>query len=153
MVNLVRWDPFKELEDMASAMQRSLDQTYPRSSGSHLALPLMDVFEENNKLVAHMHVGGLTEDELDISVDNGVLIVKGERVVSDEEKKRRNYVLRESSTVVYRRMALPKRADASKVEAHLSDGILRIEIPIKPEAKPKKISVKARRGPATAKSK
>jgi len=146
MVNLVRWDPFKELEDMANVMQRSMNQAFSGAADSSLmAVPLADVFEEDNKLIVHLHVVGLTEDEFDISVENNVLTIKGERTVSEDEKKKRNYVFRESSTSIYRRMALPKRADTDKVQAHLSDGVLRLEIPLKPEAKPKKIAVKAKK--------
>jgi HSP20 family protein len=143
MVNIVRWDPFKELEDITNHMQQNMDTVFNQATSSALAVPLVDVFEEDDQLVLHMHIGGLTEDEIDINVENYVLTVTGEREAKEEETNNRSYILRESSNKIFRRMALPKRADTNKIAAHLADGILRIEIPIKPEAKPKKISIKA----------
>ena len=146
MVHLTRWDPFRELDEMAAQMHRAMNSAMTGAAESKtMAVPLSDVFEEDGKLIVHMHIAGLTEDELEIDVEGGVLTVKGERVVSDKEKEARSYIMRESSTSVFRRMVLPKRADAAKVAAHLHDGILRIEIPLKPEAKPKKITVKAKK--------
>lgn len=144
MVNLVRWDPFKELEELTSSMQKSFDDAFLGGGRSLMSAPLMDVFEEDNKLVMQMQVGGLKENEIDISVSGGVLTIKGERHDSEEEKQKRNYILRETSTSIYRRMALPKRADADRVEADLKDGILRIEVPIKAEPKPKKVAIKTK---------
>lgn len=145
-MRLVRWDPFREMEHMTQHMNRVIDDAFDNAaSGQMMAVPLADVFEEDDKLIIHMHIAGLTEDEIDIHVENGVLTVRGERTTNDEEKEKRSYMLRESSTQVMRRMALPKNVDSEKIEAHLNDGILRLELPKKPEAKPKKISVKAKR--------
>lgn len=134
------YDPFKELEDMASEMRKSMLQTFSKN-GSSVAMPLADVFEEDGKYVIHLHVVGLTIDELDIEAEHGTLVVKGERKRRDEEKQKRNYVLRESSASVYRSFALPKHADIDGISAHLSDGVLRIEIPERVEKKPRKVTV------------
>lgn len=145
MALLVRgYDPFRDLEDMASDMRKSMLQTFSKN-GNNVALPIADVFEEDGKYVIHMHVVGLTEDEISIEVENGNLVVRGERVESEEDKKKRSYVLRESSTNVYRSFSLPKHADTEHINAHLSDGVLRIEIPMQEEKKPRKISVTKKR--------
>ncbi|HEX6461959.1 MAG TPA: Hsp20/alpha crystallin family protein [Candidatus Saccharimonadales bacterium] len=144
MALLVRgYDPFRDLEDMASEMRKSMLQTFSKN-GSNIAMPVADVFEENGVYVIHLHIVGLTEDELTIEVENGNLVVRGERVESEEDKKKRSYVLRESSTNIYRSFALPKHADAEHISAHLSDGVLRIEVPMQEEKKPRKINVSKR---------
>jgi HSP20 family protein len=145
MVGIVRWDPFKEMGDMVKQMNSTFNQLYSTSSGHHTAVPLADVFEEDGKVVVHMHIAGLTEKELDISADGNVLTVKGERVVKDEEKHKRKYMVRESSATIYRRMVLPKNVEVDKIAAHLSDGVLRLELPLKPEAAPKKIAIQAKK--------
>lgn len=134
------YDPFRDLEDMASDMRKSMLQTFSKS-GNGVAMPVADVFEEHGKYIIHLHVVGLTEDEIEIEAENGNLIVRGQRQQSEEEKQRRSYVLRESSTSIYRSFALPKHADTESINAHLSDGVLRIEIPMHEEKKPRKISV------------
>ncbi len=141
MALIVRgYDPFRDLEDMASDMRKSMLQTFS-SSGNNVAMPIADVFEEDGKYIIHLHVVGLTEDEINIEVENGNLVIRGERVESEEDKKKRSYVLRESSTSVYRSFSLPKHANLENMSAHLSDGVLRVEVPLQEEKKPRKISV------------
>ena len=134
------YDPFKELEDMASEMRKSMLQTFSKGSAS-VAMPLADVFEEDGKFVVHLHVVGLTQDEIEIEADHDYLVIKGHRETSDDEKNKRNYMLRESSASIYRRFALPKHADTQNVSAKLSDGVLRIEIPLHEQHKPRKVAI------------
>ena len=61
-----------------------------------------------------------------------------------EEDKDKKYVVRESSSSFYRRIQLPERADADNIDAHLTDGILRISVPLTPLPEPKKITVKSK---------
>lgn len=139
MTHLVRWDPFKEMDQ---TMQSFWNNWAGIPNNSSVATPVLDMFEEDGKLVIHSHLGGLTENEVDVHVDRGFLVIKGERHESDEQKNKRNYMHRESSTTVYRRIALPKDADSDNISAHLNDGILRVEIPMHEKPEPKKISIK-----------
>jgi HSP20 family protein len=133
------------MDEMVRQMHTTMNDMFEGSASGQMAIPISDVFEEGGKLIVHMHIAGLTEDELDINVENNILTVKGERTVSEEDNKKRTYLMRESSLQVYRRMALPKSVDSEKIEAHLEDGVLRLEIPKKAEAESKKIAVKAKR--------
>lgn len=139
------YDPFRELEDMASEMRKQMLRTYSARGGG-VALPVADVFEENGTYVIHLHVVGLTIEELDIEVEHSNLVIRGERKADskDDASSKRRYILKESSTSIYRSFILPKHADTEHIAAHLSDGILRIEIPTIPEKKPRKISVARR---------
>ena len=69
-----------------------------------------------------------------------LLIVSAERHEKQEDKSKK-YVVRESSSSFYRRIALPKRADADKIEAHLDEGVLKVQIPLTPLPEPKKIAI------------
>jgi HSP20 family protein len=136
MANMALWDPFSEMDRAV----REMNKTW--GSGATLAAPVTDIFEENGKMVVHVHISGLTEDEVDVHVDHGMLVIKGERSESDEQKGKRIYMMRESSSSVMRRIALPKDVDSDNISAHLADGILRVEIPILAKSEPKKITVK-----------
>lgn len=72
--------------------------------------------------------------------ENGALVISAERHEKEEDKGKQ-YVVRESSSSFYRRIALPKEADAEKIEAHLDDGVLRVRVPLTPLPEPKKISI------------
>ena len=78
--------------------------------------------------------------DISIEVENGALIISAERHEKDEDKGKQ-YVIRESSSSFYRRIALPKRADADKIEAHLDDGVLKVSVPLTPLPEPKKIAI------------
>lgn len=141
MALIVRgYDPFKDLEDMASEVRKNMLQTFSQGA-SAIAMPLADVFEEDGKFVVHIHVVGLTQEEIEIEADHDYLVVKGHREVKQEDKDKRKYVLKESSNSIYRRFALPKHADTQNISAHLSDGVLRIEIPLHNEHKPRRVAV------------
>ena len=75
---------------------------------------------------------------------NNALVISAERHEKDEDKGKQ-YVVRESSSSFYRRIALPKRADAEKIEAHLDDGVLRVSVPLTPLPEPKKIAISAKK--------
>lgn len=135
------YDPFRDLENMASDMRKSMLHTFSQNGGG-VGMPLADVYEEEGKYVVNLHVNGLKEDELDVELEHGTLVVKGEHKDSHEQKSKRNYVLRESSASIYRSFALPRHADTEKIAAHLEDGVLRLEIPLEQAKKPRKVSVK-----------
>jgi HSP20 family protein len=135
MANVALWDPFHEMDKVVKEMSNW-------GSSTAIAVPVTDVFVEDSKMIVHAHIAGLTEDEVDVSTDNGTLVIKGERSESSEQKGKRSYMMRESSVSVMRRIGLPKDADTDHITAHLNDGILRIEVPITEKPQPKKITIK-----------
>lgn len=145
--NLARWsDPFSGL----SGLHRELDDMFNSFFGQTswpLAgnLPAMDVYTENDKqLVAEVHLPGFTKDDVDISVHEGVLDIRGQKQEKGEQKdKSRTYMVRQSSASFFRRVALPRTASAEDVKASFDDGILKVTVPLKQLPKPKKVAIKA----------
>jgi HSP20 family protein len=104
--------------------------------------PTMDVYTEDNKmLVAEFHAPGFNKDDIDINVRDGVLEIKGEKHLRDDNKAKRNYVRHESYSSFYRSVVLPKTADGQKVKASFDDGVLKVEVPLKELPAPKKITI------------
>jgi HSP20 family protein len=140
MNRLVRFDPFSELD----ALQRQLfneDWTTPIKS---VNLPTTDIYTKNGKeLIVEAHLPNFKNDDIDIHVDDGALIIQAEKHEKEEDKDRK-YVVRESSSSFYRRIQLPDRADADKVEAHLDDGILKVVVPLMVLPEPKKITIESK---------
>lgn len=140
MSNLVKFDPFAEL----NTLQRQFfgDDWFTPLKGVNI--PTTDVYtNEDKELVVEAHLPNFSQDDIDIHMDNGALVIQAEKYEKEEDKKKK-YVVRESSSSFYRRIQLPDRADAGAIEAHLDDGILKVTVPLKALPEPKKINVKSR---------
>lgn len=140
MSNLVKWDPFAEL----SVLQKQFFGDDWMSPLKGINIPTTDVYTKDNNLVVEAHLPNFEQKDVNIEVENGALIVSAERHEREEDKGKQ-YVVRESSSSFYRRIALPKRADADKIEAHLDDGVLKVSIPLDPLPEPKKITISSRK--------
>ena len=140
MSNLVKWDPFAEL----SALQKQFFGDDWMSPLKGVTIPTTDVFTKDNNLVVEAHLPNFEQKDVNIEVENGALVISAERHEKEEDKGKQ-YVVRESSSSFYRRIALPKRAEADKIEAHLDDGVLKVNIPLTPLPEPKKIAISSRK--------
>jgi HSP20 family protein len=91
-------------------------------------------------MIVEAHLPNFNQDDVNIQVDEGALIIQAERHEKEEDKSKK-YVVRESSSSFYRRIQLPDRADMDKIEAHLDDGILKVAVPLTPLPEPKRIAI------------
>ena len=140
MSNLVKWDPFAEL----SALQKQFFGDDWMSPLKGVNIPTTDVFTKDNNLVVEAHLPNFEQKDINIEVENGALVISAERHEKEEDKGKQ-YVVRESSSSFYRRIALPKEADADRLEAHLDDGVLRVRVPLTPLPEPKKIAISSKK--------
>lgn len=140
MSNLIRWDPFAEL----SSLQKQFFGDDLMSSFKGVNIPTTDVYTKDNSLIVEAHLPNFEQKDVNIQVDGNALIVSAERHEKEEDKSKK-YVVRESSSSFYRRVALPERADTDKIEAHLDDGVLRVSVPLTPLPEPKKIAVNTKK--------
>lgn len=139
MSNLTRWDPFAEL----SALQKQFFGDDWMSPFKGVNIPTTDVYTKENELVVEAHLPNFTQDNVDIQVDSGDLIIQAQRHDKEEDKDKK-YVVRESSSSFYRRFQLPERANADKIQANLEDGVLKVTIPMTPLPEPKKIAIESK---------
>ena len=134
--NLMRWDPFAEL----STLQKQFFGDDFASLLKGVNIPTTDVYTKDDQLVVEAHLPNFEQDDISIQVENNALVISAERHEKEEDKGKK-YVVRESSSSFYRRIALPQRADAEKVAAHLDDGVLKVSVPLTPLPEPKKIAI------------
>lgn len=139
MTKLVKYDPFADL----TTLQRQFFGDDWLSPFKGVNIPTTDVYTDGNQLVVEAHLPNFHQDDVDIQVDDGALVIQAERHEKEEDKSKK-YVVRESSSSFYRRIQLPDRADADKVEAHLNEGVLRVTVPLTPLPEPKKIAIKSK---------
>jgi HSP20 family protein len=117
MANLVRFDPFAELD--ALHKQFFGDDFFTRQSG--LRLPTTDVYVEDGKqLNVEAHLPHFKDEDVNVHVDNGSLVIQAEKHEQEKDKKKK-YVVRESSSSFYRRVHLPEQADVDKIEAEMKE--------------------------------
>ena len=134
--SLSRFDPFAEL----SALQKQLFSEGLFGQGRR-SMPTTDIYTEDDaKLTVEAHLPGFTQDDIDINVDEGALVVSAERHEKEEDKGKK-YVVRESSSSYYRRVQLPEQADQDAVSATFDKGVLRVTVPYKELPSPRKISI------------
>ncbi len=137
------WDPLRELE----RLQRRMDRLFQESFGVEGrpwsgVYPLVNISEDRDNYYVRAELPGVQAADLEITLQDNNLILRGERKIPPEEKEA-NYHRRERESGFFRRViALPAMMHGDKVEATSKDGILTIKIAKPPEVKPRKIEVK-----------
>jgi HSP20 family protein len=137
------WDPFASLADIQDEMNRLFDTSLRRGGrafdGQFIAP--CDIYEEKDKLVVRFDLPGLHKDAVSVTLQEGILMVKGERKLQ-APKEATYYTQERVSGAFTRTIQLPVAVDAGKIAAHFRDGVLEIAMPKSEEAKPKQIEVK-----------
>jgi len=99
----------------------------------------VDIREEDGTLYVDAEMPGFSKDEIDVSLENGILSLTAER--KEEEKKGKKHLHERRYQRVERRFNLPVDVDESNVKANFKDGVLHLEMPKSKEAQPKRITV------------
>ncbi len=141
-MNLVRWDPFRELDVLRSDWEDFFRRTFPvRWEEGDVLRPAVEVSETDKEVIVKAEVPGLDKKDLSLSITDDVLVIKGETREEKEEKKK-NYYRREIRYgAIYREVPLPAEVEADKAKARLRKGILEVRIPKATAPKAKEIDV------------
>jgi len=146
-MTLIRWDPFRELEGIQSRLNRLFHET-PARRGEDEALfftdwaPAVDIQETDKEYVLKADLPEVRKEDVKVEVDDGVLIVEGERKQEKEETGRKFHRIERAYGKFVRRFALPTEIDAANVKAEFTDGVLNVHLPKTAAAKPKTVEVK-----------
>jgi HSP20 family protein len=143
MAMLTRWDPWRELARAQDEFGRLFDDRMNFRAGESVGwTPSVDIFEDEEGLTLSFELAGVEPKDVDIRFENGVLTLKGERKLEREEKKENYHRVERSYGSFTRSFSLPVSVDAEKIRAESKNGVLRVFLPKKSEAKPKSIQVK-----------
>ena len=103
--------------------------------------PAVDIKEEDDRYLITADIPGVTPDDIDVHMEEGILSIKGERDSEKKEEKENYKRIERVHGVFYRRFTMPDNADAEKISAKSEHGVLEVVIPKKEASQPRKISV------------
>jgi HSP20 family protein len=139
-----RYDPFGRLMSLRQMMDRLMEDAFivPREGQpTGMGSTALNVYEEGDNLVVEAQLPGMKPEDIDVSVERGVLTIRGQ-TKAEEERKERNYLVREHRTGSFvRSVRLPETADPDKAQATFENGVLRLAFPRIEQAKPRRIQV------------
>ncbi len=147
-MNLVRWEPFREITSLRQAADRLFVDSFFHPSHRWLELrgselPI-NMHQTKGEVVVRAALPGIKPDEVDITITGDILTIKGEHK-EEQETREEDYMYREQRYGTFRRsVAIPVQVKHDKAEATFEDGILTLTIPKVEEVKPKQIKVKTK---------
>lgn len=144
---LVRYDPWNLMNRIHSDLDRLLEShargVEDSTTGSVTDwVPAVDIRELDDRFVIHADVPGVKAEQIDITMEDGVLTLQGERDTGAREAENGFRRVERISGRFFRRFTLPDTADADAIEARCSDGVLELVIPKLAKVQPRRIDVK-----------
>ena len=125
-MTIVRWDPFRDFGFTAPSTW----------------MPPVDIFQAgDHELVLKAELPDMTREDIDITVDNGTLTIKGEKKLSQDVKEEQFHRIERHYGAFSRSFSLPQTVDTGKVGADYRNGVLTVRLPLREEAKPRQIKV------------
>ncbi len=149
-MSLIRYEPYSLLDQLQKEFLKSaISDPFIRESAkddnSEFAVshwrPAVDIREEKDRYVIHADLPGVQAKDIEITMENGVLTLKGERAGKTTEARETYKRVERVRGTFYRSFSLPDTADAAKVEARSKDGVLEIVLPKLEKTQPRRISV------------
>jgi HSP20 family protein len=141
---IIRYEPWNLLNQLHQELERSRDD---KSGEGAVATaewaPAVDIKEEVDKFVIHADIPGVKPENIEVSMEAGVLTVKGEKESEAKTEKEGYKRVERTYGSFYRRFSLPDTADGDAINAKCKHGVLEITIPKREAVKPKRISVAA----------
>jgi HSP20 family protein len=146
-MNLIRYNPWGFVGQLGRETDRLFSQQRLAADEDENAVfndwvPAIDIKEEEDRYLLHADVPGVAAEDLDITMDKGVLTLQGKRETQTAEDRDGLRRVERVSGKFYRRFNLPDTADSTAISADYRNGVLEVSIPKQAEAKPQRIQVK-----------
>lgn len=133
------WDPFTELD----SVHRSFFSNAPNRRLASSVTPV-DVYEDEKSVVLSAELPGVKAKDVHVEVHEGVLTLRAERKMEQEDKRDGYHRVERSYGKIERSFRMPETVDPEKVDADLSDGVLKVTLTKREAPQPKRISVKSK---------
>src|SRR6185437_5794295 len=146
IMNLVTYDPFRELRSLQDDINRSFSSNFSRGGDNELARgawsPNVDIYENKDQIVLEAELPGMNPDDVNISIENNVLTLHGERKFEKKDDNDNFHRVERSYGSFTRSFTLPPTVAADTADATFDNGLLRLTLAKREEAKPRRIEVK-----------
>ena len=145
-MTIVRWEPLRELNSLQSEMNRLFNTAFDIPSGAsgpvmRRWMPAMDLVESGEQFVLRADLPGMSEQDIEIELEDGTLTVSGERKAEHDERDEGFHRVERSFGAFSRSLTLPQGIDPEAVTAKFDRGVLEIRIPKPEQRKPRKIAI------------
>jgi HSP20 family protein len=145
-MSMVKWNPFRELEELQTRMNRLFSDTPAGRTDEPFVFadwaPAVDIQETDKEYTVKADLPEVKKEDVKVELENGVLTIEGERKQEKEEKGKRFHRVERQYGQFIRRFALPNEVDAAKVQAEFKDGVLNVKLPKSADGKGKSVEIK-----------
>lgn len=143
-MKLTKWDPFREMEDLFTKYFSHFNR--PSTGNQELVVsgdwaPRTDITETDSEFTIKVEVPEISRDDIKITIDNGVLNIRGERKREKEEKDVQYHRLERHYGKFLRSFSLPDNVAEQQIEAEFKSGVLTLRLPKTEKSKPKQIEI------------
>ncbi len=156
-MSIIKYDPFRELRGLQDEMNRLFLTNYARPDDRELARgawsPNVDIFENKDQLVLEAELPGLKPEDVNVSIENNVLTIHGERRFEKRDEGDNFHRVERAYGSFTRSFTLPPTVSSENVNAMFDNGVLRLTLAKREEAKPRRIEIKVGEAPKTIKAK
>jgi HSP20 family protein len=145
MATLVRWEPFREIATLQNEMSRLMSSIGANGEvTTRTWVPAVDVWENENELVYAFDLPGIPEDKISVELEDGALVVSGERERTQEASEENYYRFERRFGSFARTVGLPQGISEDSISADYHDGVLEVHVKKPEQPKPRRIEISKR---------
>src|ERR1051325_6037131 len=146
VMSIVRYDPFRDLRTLQEEVNRLFSTNLTRSFddegiGRGAWAPSVDIYENKDQIVLEAELPGMKQEEFDISIENNVITLRGERKFEKTDETDNYHRVERSYGAFTRSFTLPQTVSAEGASAEYNNGVLRVTLPKREETKSRRIQV------------
>lgn len=145
IMNIIKYDPFRDLRSLQDEMNRLFSTSFPRISNQEEMStgwsPSVDIYEGENQVVLEAELPGMKREDFDLSIENNVITLKGERRFEKKDGGDNYHRVERAYGSFTRSFNLPRTVLTEDIKAEFKNGVLTVTLPKKEEAKSRKIEV------------
>ena len=142
---IIKVDPFREFAVMQDRLNRLFGNVYLRDEDTGFRgswVPSVDIFETDaHDLVLRAELPGMSREDIDVTVENGTIVIKGEKKFDPAVKEEHYRRIERAYGTFHRSFTLPNTVDPARVTAEYKNGVLTVTLPVREEAKPRSVKV------------
>lgn len=143
-MNITRWEPFREMEDMLRQYSPFFTRALRRNGEGGEWSPVADISETDKEYLIKAELPEVKKEDVKVTLDKGVITISGERRHEKEQKDANEIRVESFYGTFSRSFSLPENVDAKAVRAETKDGVLRVRIPKTQAAAEKPVSIEVK---------